>query len=69
MVASMAMILPGISGSYILLMINHYQHIINVLVDVIQGVREAILLIIDGIWQGARFHLGTLPRGMIVVFV
>ena len=44
-IAISAMILPGISGSYILLMLNHYQHIIGTLVDIIDGMREVFMIV------------------------
>lgn len=69
MIAIMAMVLPGISGSYLLLIANHYQHIISTLVAVIDGVKESLILFTDGLWQGAWDHLWTLPWATLMVFI
>ena len=37
--AIIAMILPGISGSYILLILSQYQHVLSILVDIIDAVK------------------------------
>lgn len=49
-IAIMAMILPGISGSYILIILNHYHHVLDVLVNVIETGqdREYLLIFIFG---------------------
>lgn len=69
MIAIMAMILPWISGSYILLMLNHYQHIINNLVATVDWVKEAIMLVFNNQWLWAWDHLWTLPRDILWVFI
>jgi len=45
-IAIIAMILPGISGSYILVVLWQYQNILWKLVDIIEGKRESILPIL-----------------------
>lgn len=69
MFAIMAMILPGISGSYILLMLNHYHHIISVLNDTIQGTIMSIRLIPEVWLSSAWYHFTTLPWGYIIIFI
>lgn len=68
-VAIMAMILPGISGSYILLMLNHYRHIISVLTSTIYGIIDAAKALFAWDSSLSREILTWLPRDMIVVFV
>ena len=68
-IAIMAMVLPGISGSYILLMLNHYQHIINTLVSTIDGVKEGIALMVNGLWEWALYHMSLLPWDTLIVFM
>lgn len=68
-IAIMAMILPGISGSYILLMLNHYRHIISVLTITIYGIIDAAKALFTWDSMLSREILAWLPRDMIVVFV
>lgn len=67
-VAIMAMVLPGISWSYILLMLNHYQHIIGTLVSIIDGMQEVLMLIFAGEFSIARIHMSILPWMTVIVF-
>lgn len=68
-VAIMAMILPWISGSYLLLMLNHYQYIIQTLVDLIDGMKDVLLIAGSGDISLARTHMQTLPRATVFVFI
>lgn len=68
-IAIMAMILPWISGSYILLMLNHYRHVISIVTTIIYGVIDATkIMFSDGIWAATDLLL-ILPREMMIVFV
>lgn len=45
-IAIMAMILPGISGSYILIILNHYHHVLDVLVNVLETGQDRQFLLV-----------------------
>jgi len=62
----MAMILPGISGSYILLIFGQYQHILWIIVDIVDGIKNFISNI-GG--DAARAGFWALPRGKLFLFI
>ena len=60
-IAIMAMILPGISWSYLLLMLNHYHYIINTIVLFTDAFKAQL--------AGETVLRWQLPRATLIVFV
>jgi uncharacterized membrane protein len=57
------MILPGISGSYILLILSQYQRILSIVVDIADALKEFIT---NGfVWE----TLSAAPWGKLLLFL
>ncbi len=67
-IAIVAMILPGISGSFILVILNKYEYIIDLVSGISLGIKEMVSGAVSGDWQAVSTAWGNTTILPLVIF-